>query len=649
MQRRRLARFALPVLLASLALTGPGCGGGDSGDGAPSDGSATGPSAGPSTYVYEFPEDVPFDPSGWTTNEDYEPLGSPNAKRDMQDRPFTIPVQEFPATLRRQGPNANTTTNATLHGLQYEALVGLHPETEEYTPGLASHWKVETDDETGIQTFWFRIDERAKWADGSPVTAADVHATWWHRVQEDRSDPMSVMTFKENYEEPVIIDRRTVKVTTKERNWRLFLYFGAGMLIYPAKECRIPGEQFLEDYNWKYMMGSGAYHLASEKDIKKGDSITLTRREDWWGWDDPKNKGVFNFKKIRLLVIRDSELIYQKFKTGELDWYPVGRAQRWVEEVPQEEAVQKGWVQARRIFNEMPIGFSGFAFNTRKPPFDKKEVRLAFAHLFNRERLIETLFFNQYQPVHSIFPGRDWGAEDEIPNVEFDPAKAQALLAQAGYKERDQDGYLIGPDGKRFEITFEFFPQDWERIWLVAKQDFEKGGIKFDLKVVDGATLLKKVTDRQFTIHYQSWGSILFPNPETSWRSDLADLPANNNITSFKNARVDELCEEYNKVLDRKKQKEITREIDKIVCSEVPYAFGWYAGYMRILYWDRFGHPERYVTRITDQVEEAILTYWWWDEGKHGQLESAMKARKPLEGVETGLIDVKPWAKGGGK
>lgn len=636
MQRRTLARSVIPLLLTAVAFSGPGCGGdGDSG-----------PQRTFSTHVYEFPADLPFDASEWTTNTDYEPLGSPNAKRDMQDRPFTMPVQEFPATLRRQGPNANTSTNATLHSLQYETLVGLHPETEEYTPGLASHWKVETDEETGIQTFWFRIDERAKFADGKPVTAADVHATWWHRTQEDRTDPMGMMTYQENYEEPVILDRRTVMVKTKERNWRLFLYFGAGMLIYPANECRIPGKAFLEEQNWLYMTGSGPYHLASDKDIKKGDSITLTRREDWWGWDDPMNKGVYNFKKIKLLVVRERELIYQKFKVGELDWYPVSKAQRWVEEVPKEDAVEKGWVQARRIFNQMPIGYSGFAFNTRKPPFDKKEVRLAFAHLFNREQLIEKLFFNQYQPIHSIFPGRDWGAGDEIDNIEFDPGRAQELLAEAGYKERDQDGFLIGPDGKRFEVTFEFFPQDWERIWLVVKPDIEAGGIKLDLKVVDGATLQKKITERQFTIHWQNWGSILFPNPETTWRSDLADLPANNNITSFKNARVDELCEEYNRVLDRKRQKEITREIDKLVCAEVPYAFGWYAGYMRILYWNRFGHPERYVTRITDQSNEAILAYWWWDEDKHNALEAAMAAGQPLEGELTAPIDVKPWASG---
>ena len=392
------------------------------------------------------------------------------------------------------------------------------------------------------------------------------------------------------------------------------------------------------------MIGSGPYRLASEADLKKGESITLTRREDWWGAADPSSKGSYNFKKLRFIVVREPELIWQKFKAGELDWYPITKASRWVEEVPKETAVQKGWIQARKIFNQAPVGFSGFAFNTRKPPFDDKRVRLAFAHLFNRKRLIEKIMFNQYDEIHSTYPGSDWGAGDQIPNVEFDPDRAAQLLAEAGYKERDQDGFLIGPDGKRFELMFEFGNTSLERHWLVAKEDFEAGGIKFDLKLVDAATLIKKVTEREFTIHFQAWGALQFPNPETSWRSDLAGKSANNNITSFKSPRVDELCEQYNKVHDRKRQKEIIREIDKLVCAEVPYAFGWYAGYLRILYWNRFGHPARYFTRIADDSADAIIAYWWWDSDKHAALEKAMKSGTPLSGEPTAPVDVKPWA-----
>ena len=666
MPRSFVRRFLAPALVALFAVTGcgdpappkapggtgsspaaspaaPGDPAAPAGQGGPAVPASQVPGPSPSTYVYQFPPDVPFDPKEWKTNADFEPLGDPNAKRDMQDRPFTIPWSDFPATLRRQGPNANSYQNNTMHGLIYETLLNLHPETEEWYPVLASHWRIETDAATGTETFWYHIDERARWSDGTPVTAADVHATWWHRIQDDRSDPSQVMTYRENFEEPVIVDRLTIKVRTKERNWRLFLYFSA-MQIYPAKECRIPGPQFLDEYNWKFMVGSGPYHLASASDLVKGESVTFTRRDDWWAREDRANKNTVNFKKLRYLTIRDPELVWQKFKAGELDWYPVGRASRWVEEVPKEPAVRKGWVQARKVFNQGPVGFSGFAFNMRKPPFNDKRVRLAFAHLFNRKRLIEKIMFNQYEEIHSTYPGSDWGAGDQIPNVDFDPDAAEKLLAEAGYTKRDQDGFLLGPDGKRLELTFEFGTPAFERHWLVAKEDFEAGGIKFDLKLIDQTTLMKKVTEREFTIHFQSWTGLQFPNPETSWRSDLADKPANNNLTGFKNARVDELCEEYNKVSDRKRQKEIVREIDKLVCAEVPYAFAWYAGYLRVMYWNRFGHPAKYWSRTSSDTSDAIVAYWWWDAAKHDALAKAMKDGVPMPGEPTAPVDAKPWA-----
>ncbi len=127
---------------------------------------------------------------------------------------------------------------------------------------------------------------------------------------------------------------------------------------------------------------------------------------------------------MRFLVIRDEELEYEQFKKGDLDWFIVRRAQQWVEEAPREPVIQNGWVKMRRIWNKAPQGFSGLAFNQRVAPFDDRRVRLAFAHLFNRERLIEKLFFNQYELINSTYPGSDWGAGDTNPMIHFDPGQA---------------------------------------------------------------------------------------------------------------------------------------------------------------------------------------------------------------------------------
>lgn len=586
-----------------------------------------------------FPKDLPFDPKEWTTCEKFPPIGDPAAKRTSKD-PFVIRWETFPPTLRTDGPNSALVQTRTLQGLIYETLVGIHPETEEFIPGLATHWKQETNLEKGYQVFTFRIDPRARWSDGSEVTANDVVATFWHHVQEDRNDPSSVMTYNEGFEMPEVLDKLTVRVKTKELNWRLFLYFG-GMNVYPAKEIHVPGAKYLEDYNWKFPMGSGPYVMKPE-DLKKGESLTLTRRTDWWAENEPSSKNTYNFAQVKCIVVGDEELEYQMFKKGELDHFVVTRAQRWVEEYPKEEIVQKGWVKRRKIFNQAPRGYSGLAFNMREKPFDDKRVRLAFCHLFNRERLMEKLFFNEYEFLNSYFPGRDWGNEDDNALITYDPEHAAELLAEAGWKQRDKDGFLVDAGGKRFEVTLELGSPTLERIFLPVKEDFEKAGVKLELKLINNATLIKKVSERQFKIHYQAWNALLFPNPETSWRSKLADEMNNGNITGFKNPRVDELCKKYNITFDRAEQKKIVREVDKLVYDEHPYALGWYARYLRVLYWDKLGHPATYFSRTGQDVEQEMLSTWWFDPDAAKALADAKAAGKALE---QGTVDVKPWEK----
>ena len=592
-------------------------------------------------YKAEFPDLVPFNPDEWQTNEDYPLIGDPSALRVVKDEPFVEVWATFLPTLRTDGPNSNQSTSRTIKVLTFESLIGVHPETEAFIPGLASHWKIEKSPDGKTQTFWFRINEKARFSDGAEVTADDVAKTWWHMTQEDRNDPSNAMTFNEGFEKPEVVDKYTIKVRTKVMNWRLFLYFG-GMLVYPAKYCAIPGDEYLKEYNWKYMPGSGPYHVANPSDIKKGESLTLTRRHDWWAEEERFAKHTYNFEKIKFLVIRDREMQYEKFKKGELDYFRVMRAQRWVQDVPKEEVVKKGWVQRVKIYNQAPEGYAGIVMNMRKPPFNDRRVRLAFALLFNLDKLREKLFFNEYDQIDSYFPGRDWGDPKNNEKIRFDPDRAEELLAEAGYKKRDEEGFLIGPDGKRFEVTIRYAQQGFERIWLAVKEDFENAGIKFDLELIDGSTLTKKISDRQFTIHFQSWGALLFPNPETSWRSDLADKKANNNLAGFKNARVDELCKEYNVTFDRARQKEIVREIDRLVFAEHPYALSWYGPHDRILFWDKMGHPDSYFTRIGQVPDREMMLLWWFDPVKIKRLK---EARANGTSLPKGPGVVRPWDK----
>jgi microcin C transport system substrate-binding protein len=313
-----------------------------------------------------------------------------------------------------------------------------------YVPGLATHWQIDDDK----MTYRFRMDPRARWADGREVTADDVVATVEHMVNPDRKDPLVQKYWDDMIDYAKVLDKYVVEIKTREPRWRNFITISNGLAVYPAAYIRMDGATYLEDWNWKLPPGTGPYEVRPE-DIKKPRSITLRRRKDWWQGDFPENKGTYNFERIEWLIIRDMELMYQKLLAGEIDLYLVGRAQRWVDELDREPVIQKGWVQKRKIFNKNPEGYGGFCFNVRQKPFDDIRVREAFAHLFNREKLFEKILLYQYEYTKSYFPGQQWEREN-AGRVRYDPEKARKLLAEAGWTKRNKAGYLVNERGERF-------------------------------------------------------------------------------------------------------------------------------------------------------------------------------------------------------
>jgi len=569
-----------------------------------------------------------FTGEGWKTNDDYEPFGDPRA---VKGGSFTWASTELPPTTRPIGKDCNYATISMVSGLTYETMIGMDRNTLETAPGLATHWQI-SDDKL---TFRFRLNPKARFADGSRVTAEDVLASWKLRIDPSILFPSTNVTYG-YYEEPVIESPYIVSVTTKELNWRLFIYFG-GMSILPAKYIsHLKGSDYLREYHWEMVPGSGPYVLKMEN-INKGISWTVTRRDNYWNEDNPMNVGMNNFDNIKFVVVPEARLTFEKFKKGELDIYPVSRAQWWVTETDFPN-IQRGLIQKRRIYNDEPQGVGGILFNMRKPPFDDIRMRQAMIYLWDRTKLIENLFFNQYTYLDSYYPGGIYENPDN-PIYRYDPDKAIELLAECGYKNRNEQGLLVNADG--IPLTFEMsFTAGFDRILTVYQEDLQQVGIKLELKETTPATKFKMGHQRKFKMMFQSWTGLMFPNPETSWASWLADSMNTNNFTGVKNDRIDELLKEYNVIFEQERRIEIIREIDGILMKIQPYALGWFAPYTRLLYWNKFGYPEAYYPR-TSPWYNAILSYWWVDPDKQKRLEEA-KQDKSIQ-LEVGEVEVTYW------
>ena len=143
----------------------------------------------------------------------------------------------------------------------------------------------------------------------------------------------------------------------------------------------------------------------------------------------------------------------------------------------------------------------------------------------------------------------------------------------------------------------------------IYQEDCKKAGIRLELKLLTPAALWKNLTGKEYELCNMNWGALFIPNPETSWKGELADSVSNNNVTAFKNARVDELLGEYDRAMDAQKRIAVIREIDGIIYEEIPYVLGWYNPAQRFLIWNKFGMPPWCCPRSYDQDE---LWYSFW-------------------------------------
>jgi microcin C transport system substrate-binding protein len=398
----------------------------------------------------------------------------------------------------------------------------------------------------------------------------------------------------------------------------------------------VNGAAYLKDYNFKFLPGSGEY-IVNDADVVKGKSVSIRRRNDYWAANQRRNVGLGNFDEIREITVRDPNLAFEMFKKGDLDFY-TPTAREWVEEFSKFDRLDRGLIQKRKIYNENPLGTLGLAFNTRKPPFDDVRLREAMAQLLNRPLIIEKLFYNEYQPIDSYFAGSPY-ENPANPKMKYDPAAAVKLLADAGWKDHDAQGRLT-KNGQPLNIELLYSTKPYEPALTTYQEDLRKVGISLNLRFLTPETLYTLVDQRKFDLALVIFGGIVFPNPETSFQASLADSNNNNNITSFKDKRVDQLLPIYDKEFDQKKRTAIVREIDGILANAHEYVLMWATPYQRVAYWNKFSKPEGYVTRFGDYRDVPSL--WSVDPQLEATLNKAMgdaNAKLPVGAVEVHYWD----------
>ncbi|MBR2271914.1 MAG: ABC transporter substrate-binding protein [Fibrobacter sp.] len=503
--------------------------------------------------------------------------------------------------------------SAELMGMMFEPLVSLHSTEDREVGILADSWNVSKDG----KTFTFHVDPRAKWSDGKSVTAEDVQFYYDVIMDEKNLTPIFKVGLS-RFDRPEVVDSLTIKMTAKESHWGNF-WEAAGMLAFPKHAWA--GKDF-NQIRYEFPVVSGPYKI---KTFREDRYVELVRRADWWGFKKNWNRGKYNFEKIRYRFMNDQTKALEAFKKQDFNAYAIYTSSIWMKQTDF-DAVKKGWAVKQRIFNKEPIGFQGMAINLRKPQFQDVRVRRALSMLLNREAMNEKYMFGQYFLLNSYYPDL-WenNQNPTAPLYTFNPDSARALFAEAGYKVNAQG--VLEKDGKPFAINFITSQEDLRHLTLF-QEDLKKVGVVATIEQMSQSTLRKRLDDADFDLYWVNWGAGRLRDPEASWSSATALQKGTNNLAGVQDKVVDSLINLQKTEFDLAKRNEILKALDNRLSEIVPYVLMWQCDHHRILYWNRYGMPEKVLDRFNR--EDAIPVYWWLDPAKSAALDKAMKAGESL-------------------
>ncbi|MEM6407781.1 MAG: ABC transporter substrate-binding protein [Pseudomonadota bacterium] len=270
-------------------------------------------------------------------------------------------------------------------------------------PGLAESWEVSED---GV-IYTFTLRDGVSFHDGTRFEASDVVFSLDRARGPDSTNAQKALF--SNIAGVQAIDNRTVVVTLNQPQGALLFNLAWGDAVIVAPES-------IDDIK-SNPVGTGAFRF---EDWKQGDSITITRNEDYWGTPALLDGATFKF-------ISDPTAAFAAMMAEDIDafyGYPAP------ENLAQFEADPRFQVLAGNTEGETIL-----AINNKLPPFDNKLVRQAVSHAIDREAIIDGAMFGYGTPIGSHFAPHHPAYIDLTGNSAFDPEKAKALLAEAGFAD----------------------------------------------------------------------------------------------------------------------------------------------------------------------------------------------------------------------
>jgi len=425
----------------------------------------------------------------------------------------------------------------------------------ELTGELAESWKVSPDQ----KTITFLLKPGMQWADGAPLTSADVLFTW-KVVTDDKTRTPYGADFKlvVQAEAP---DPLTFRVTYPQP-YAPALDSWAGLQILPQHLLKD------EDINTtafaRNPVGSSYYQLES---WRHGESISLVR--------NPKStQGPALIQRLISRSIPDTATQFLELLANNIDYMGLDPVQ-YARVFPSRPDLNKKIA----LYKELGNNYTYMGFNLKHKPFDDIRVRKAISYAVDKQELIDGVLLGLGEPVASPYkPGTRW-ANPELKPYPYDPKKARELLRSAGFEDHDNDG-ILDRNGKpfSFEILTNNGNKQRELSAVLIQRRLKEIGIDASIRKVEWASFIERfIKTGDFDVVVLGWSLALDPDQYSIWHSSQ-QAPGQFNFIGYNNPHVDKLLEQGRLELNPDKRMKIYHEFAKILLEDSPIVY-LYAGY----------------------------------------------------------------------
>lgn len=517
--------------------------------------------------------------------------------------------------------------NLTLESLGYTPV---DDQTTAY-PLLAKKFEIPEDH----SFIGFILNEKARFSDGSPVTADDVIFSF--NALLEKGAPL----YKIYYQD--------VERVEKISNNHVRFYFRKGStnreLPLILTQFKIFSAKDFADKDFAAPslippLGSGPYTI--EK-FEVNKFVELKRNPNYWGGNLPVRKGFFNFDTVRFEFYQDTTVTLQALFAGSLDAREEYIAKIWVSGYDNKQ-VRTGNIIKEAIPHNNPATLQFFGFNTRLEKFADRRVREAIGLAFNFEWANEKLFYNQYERLYSLFSNTELAAtglpqgkekqilssfRDDLPPDIFEqpftlpdngtPQKqrqnlrrAVSLLREAGYDF--VDGKMTNlKTGQPLEIEVlsnSANGSSFTRVMLPFIENLRKIGVKMTFRNLEVNIFKNRLDNFEFEMAILAYQLSNLPGNEQKemWGSQSAGIKGSFNLLGIQNPVVDRLIDGLINANKEEDYLAYVHALDRVIMREHYFIPQWFSPTQRIAYNNRLKHQKTTVKTGVD------IHSWWLEE-----------------------------------